>query len=91
MAPAIAAILTDRPNLGRHQRGSRRASSNRIADATRGCQLERPAAIRGASPADRSLFRGYRCPPKVIGQAGWLYFRFHLSFCDAQDLSPTAA
>jgi hypothetical protein len=34
MAPAIA-ILTDWPNLAHHQRGGRRAPSNRIADATR--------------------------------------------------------
>jgi putative transposase len=33
-----------------------------------------------------SLYRGYRFPPAVIGHAVWLYFRFHLSFRDAQDL-----
>src|SRR5919202_2132787 len=39
-----------------------------------------------AAPADRSLFRGYRFPPEIIGHAVWLYFRFHLSFRDVQDL-----
>src|SRR5438067_10867386 len=39
-----------------------------------------------AAPADRSLFRGYRFPPEVIGYAVWLYFRFHLSLRDVQDL-----
>src|SRR5437588_13021871 len=39
-----------------------------------------------AAPADRSLFRGYRFPPEVIAHAVWLYFRFHLSLRDVQDL-----
>jgi putative transposase len=39
-----------------------------------------------AEPADRSLYRGYRFPPEIIAQAVWLYFRFHLSFRDVQDL-----
>src|SRR5690242_14510129 len=39
-----------------------------------------------AAPADRSLFRGYRFPPEIIGQAVWLYFRFQLSLRDVQDL-----
>src|ERR671929_86441 len=36
-----------------------------------------------ASPG--SPYRGYRFPPEVIGQAVWLYFRFHLSFRDVQE------
>src|SRR5436189_3114317 len=39
-----------------------------------------------AAPADRSLFRGYRFPPEVIAHAVWLYFRFHLSLRNVQDL-----
>src|SRR6266849_10797548 len=39
-----------------------------------------------AEPADRSPYRGYRFPPEVIAHAVWLYFRFHLSFRDVQDL-----
>jgi putative transposase len=37
-----------------------------------------------ANPAP--LYHGYRFPPEVIGHAVWLYFRFHLSFRDVQDL-----
>jgi putative transposase len=33
-----------------------------------------------------SLYRGHRFPPEVIAHAVWLYFRFHLSFRDVQDL-----
>jgi len=39
-----------------------------------------------AEPGDRSLYRGYRFPPELIAHAVRLYFRFHLSFRDAQDL-----
>src|SRR5919199_1245185 len=39
-----------------------------------------------ASTAERSLFRGYRFPHEVIAHAVWLYFRFHLSLRDVQDL-----
>jgi putative transposase len=39
-----------------------------------------------AEPAYRSLYRGHRFPPEVIAHAVWLYFRFHLSFRDVQDL-----
>ncbi len=39
-----------------------------------------------AEPADRSPYRGYRFPPEIIAHAVWLYFRFHLSFRDVQDL-----
>src|ERR1700704_2518042 len=35
---------------------------------------------------DRSQYRGYRFPPEIIAHAVWLYFRFHLSFRDVQDL-----
>jgi putative transposase len=37
-------------------------------------------------PIDRSPYRGYRFPPEIIAHAVWLYFRFHLSFRDVQDL-----
>jgi transposase-like protein len=39
---------------------------------------------RRADPT--SPYRGHRFPAEVIGHAVWLYFRFHLSFRDAQDL-----
>src|ERR1700674_2421598 len=39
-----------------------------------------------AETADRSPYRGYRFPPEIIAHAAWLYFRFHLSFRDVQDL-----
>ncbi len=40
-----------------------------------------------ASPTDpASLYRGYRFPADVIAHAVWLYFRFHLSLRDVQDL-----
>jgi len=39
-----------------------------------------------AGPTDRSLYRGYRFPREIIAHAVWLYFRFHLSFRDVQDL-----
>src|SRR5215470_15372938 len=39
-----------------------------------------------AEPADRSPYRGYRFPSEIIAHAIWLYFRFHLSFRDVQDL-----
>ena len=39
-----------------------------------------------AEPVDRSPYRGYRFPPEIIAHAVWLYFRFHLSFRDVQDL-----
>ena len=38
------------------------------------------------TPSDRSPYRGYRFPPEIIAHAVWLYFRFHLSFRDVQDL-----
>jgi putative transposase len=39
-----------------------------------------------AAPSDYSRYRGYRFPPEIIAHAVWLYFRFHLSFRDVQDL-----
>jgi putative transposase len=39
-----------------------------------------------SEPADRSPYRGYGFPPEIIAHAVWLYFRFHLSFRDVQDL-----
>jgi len=38
------------------------------------------------APSIRSPYRGYRFPPEIIAHAVWLYFRFHLSFRDVQDL-----
>ena len=31
-------------------------------------------------------YHGYRFPPDIISHAVWLYSRFCLSFCDAEDL-----
>src|SRR6266508_5788014 len=42
-----------------------------------------PAAV---AATDRSPYHGYRFPPEIIAHAVWLYFRFHLSFRDVQDL-----
>jgi len=39
-----------------------------------------------AERADRSLYRGHRFPPEIIAHAVWLYFHFHLSLRDVQDL-----
>jgi putative transposase len=39
-----------------------------------------------AARTDPSPYRGYRFPPEIIAHAVWLYFRFHLSFRDVQDL-----
>jgi len=39
-----------------------------------------------AEPAEQSPYRGYRFPAEIIAHAVWLYFRFHLSFRDVQDL-----
>jgi putative transposase len=39
-----------------------------------------------ATQTDASPYRGYRFPPVIIAHAVWLYFRFHLSFRDVQDL-----
>ena len=39
-----------------------------------------------ATQNDASPYRGYRFPPEIIAHAVWLYFRFHLSFRDFQDL-----
>jgi transposase-like protein len=43
-------------------------------------------AAADAASEDRVLYRGYRFPPEIIAHAVWLYFRFHLSFRDVQDL-----
>src|ERR1700716_1561137 len=62
-----------------------------IESGERSCQLEGRSAISltlmsVAEPADRSPYHGYRFPPEIIAHAVWLYFRFHLSFRDVQDL-----
>ena len=38
------------------------------------------------SPARDPLYRGYRFPAEIISHAVWLYFRFHLSHRDIEDL-----
>ena len=47
---------------------------------------DKPRLMSVAEPADRSPYRGYRLAPEIIAHAVWLYFRFHLSFRDVQDL-----
>ena len=42
--------------------------------------------VAATPTTDRSPYRGYRFPPEIIAHAVWLYFRFHLSFRDVQDL-----
>ncbi len=42
-----------------------------------------PTAV---AATDRSPYHGYRFPPEIIAHAVWLYFRFHLSFRDVEDL-----
>ncbi len=37
-------------------------------------------------PARDPLYRGYRFPAEIISHAVWLYFRFHLSHRDSEDL-----
>jgi putative transposase len=39
-----------------------------------------------AEPTDPSPYRGYRYPPEIIVDAVWLYFRFHFSLRDVEDL-----
>ena len=34
----------------------------------------------------KSLYAGHRFAPELISYTVWLYFRFHLSFRDVQDL-----
>jgi putative transposase len=46
----------------------------------------KPRLMFVAKPTDRSAYHGYRFPPEIIAHAVWLYFRFHLSFRDVQDL-----
>jgi transposase-like protein len=45
----------------------------------------RPMPVAAAS-TDRSPYHGYRFPSEIMAHAVWLYFRFHLSFRDVQDL-----
>ncbi len=40
----------------------------------------------GVAATNRSPYHGYRFPPEIIAHAVWLYFRFHLSFRDVEDL-----
>src|SRR5437867_12660832 len=42
--------------------------------------------VATATSTERSLYHGYRFPPEIIAHAVWLYFRFHVSFRDVQDL-----
>ncbi len=39
-----------------------------------------------AAPARDPLYRGYRFPAEIISHAVWLYYRFHLSHRDVEDL-----
>jgi putative transposase len=39
-----------------------------------------------AAPARDPLYRGYRFPAEIISHAVWLYYRFHLSHRDIEDL-----
>ena len=39
-----------------------------------------------AAPARDPLYRGYRFPAEIISYAVWLYYRFHLSHRDIEDL-----
>ena len=36
--------------------------------------------------APTSLYRRHRFPAEIIAHAGWLYFRFNLSFRDVEEL-----
>jgi transposase-like protein len=48
---------------------------------------DKPRPMPVAAPStDRSPYHGYRFPPEIIAHAVWLYFRFHLSFRDVEDL-----
>src|SRR5260221_14227219 len=47
---------------------------------------DNPRLMSAPQPADPSPYRGYRFPPEIIAHTVWLYFRFHLSFRDVQDL-----
>jgi putative transposase len=47
---------------------------------------DKPRLMSVAQPAEGSPYRGYRFPPEIIAHAVWLYFRFHLSFRDVEDL-----
>jgi putative transposase len=42
--------------------------------------------VPGRPAVPTSPYRGHRFPPEVIAHAVWLYYRFHLSFRDVQDL-----
>jgi hypothetical protein len=39
-----------------------------------------------AAPDEPPSYRGYRYPVEIISYAVWLYFRFHLSLCDVEEL-----
>ena len=39
-----------------------------------------------ATPIRDPLYRGYRFPAEIISHAVWLYYRFHLSHRDVEDL-----
>ena len=39
-----------------------------------------------ASPARDQLYRGHRFPAEIISHAVWLYYRFHLSHRNVEDL-----
>jgi putative transposase len=42
--------------------------------------------VAPASPVRDPLYRDYRFPAEVISHAVWLYYRFHLSHRDVEEL-----
>jgi putative transposase len=42
--------------------------------------------LPSAAPDEPPSYRGYRYPVEIISHAVWLYFRFHLSLRDVEDL-----
>ena len=44
------------------------------------------ASAAPAAPSRDPLYRGYRFPGEIIGHAVWLYYRFHLSHRDVEEL-----
>jgi hypothetical protein len=47
---------------------------------------DKPGVMSVAEPADWSPYRGHRFLSEIIAHAVWLYFRFHLSLRDIEDL-----
>ena len=49
------------------------------------CQLDRPWYGQGMN-SDRTLYRGYRHPGRIISHSVWLYHRFALSFRNVEEI-----